>query len=248
MINAIKRFSMLLCCVMLAVSAQAAETNNAKETGKVDPTTRSDAVIFKIHNVTPTTEDGIVNGCDFDVTLYNRTSINFRNFTLNLAWQDTVAEQFQFRNYMEKFLSKEELSQQKKVLGEEASSQPLLISVTVNAFGADKQITVNSHTNSERCYLMLNKASFSVAPCDIVRNIDMPGADSKFDSKDCSSLFQFVDVSNPEYFGKFKKLSATEIAEQTQVVQTQELSDIDSIIDKIVENLGASDQALNNIN
>lgn len=247
--KSIKLLSILLCgSVLFSVSAQAADMNTPKKIKKVDPSTRRDAVIFKVHDIVPVEEEGVVTGCDFSITLYNRTSINFRNFTLNLAWNDKVAEKFRFNDYMEKFLTKEEYDQQKKFLGDEATAQPLLAAVTVNAFGADKQISIRSHVNSTKCYLMLSNANYSVAPCDIVRNIDMPNAGGGFDSKECTALFQFVDTSNPEYFGQFKKLPATDIAVQTQVGRNQELSDIDDIINKIVENLGVSDKALTNIN
>lgn len=244
--KSIKFFAILLCGV--AFSAQAAENVTNKSNKKADPSTRHDAVIFKVHDIKPTSEDGIVTGCDFSVTLYNRTSINFRNFTLNLAWNDKVDEQFRFNHYMEKFLSKEEFDQQKNFFVDDLTLKPLQTSVTVNAFGADKQISVHSHVNSEKCYLMLSNAAFSVTPCDIVRNVDIPNMGNNFDSKECSALFQFVDTSNPEYFGQFKKMSATELEAQAQAAQTRELSDIDAVIDKIVENLGTSDKTLTNIN
>ena len=47
-----------------------APTNSANE-----PTTKSDAVIFKIHDITPVTDNGVVTGCDFLITLYNNLII-----------------------------------------------------------------------------------------------------------------------------------------------------------------------------
>jgi predicted house-cleaning noncanonical NTP pyrophosphatase (MazG superfamily) len=243
--KSIKFFSILCGVALISASAEAAERSNKKVT---NPSTRRDAVIFKVHNIEPISEDGIVTGCDFDVTLYNRTSINFRNFTLNMAWNDKVEEKFKFNSYMEKFLTKEELAQQKNLIENAADIKPLQSSITVNAFGADKQISVHSHVNSEKCYLMLSNASFSVTPCDIVRNVDMPNIGNNFDNKECTALFQFVDTSNPEYFGQFKKLSATELEEQNQKLEEKELTDIDSVIDKIVDNLGTSDKTLTDIN
>ena len=244
--KSIKFFFMLLAGVaLISASAEAVERGGQKA---VKQSTRKDAVIFKVHNIEPISEDGVVTGCDFDITLYNRTSINFRNFTLNMAWNDKVEEKFKFNNYMEKFLTKEELAQQQNLLGNATDIKPLQTSVTVNAFGADKQISVHSHVNSEKCYLMLSNASFSVTPCDIVRNVDMPNVGNNFDNKECTALFQFVDTSNPEYFGQFKKLSATELEAQNQELEAHELSDIDSVINRIVDNLGVSDKTLTDIN
>ena len=96
---------------------------------------------------------------------------------------------------------------------------------------------------------MLSKASYSVSPCDIARNLDSnSGLGLNNGEKECTKLFQLVSTSNPEYFGQFKKISATEIAAQNKATETRELSDIDVVIQKIVENLGASDKTLTNIN
>ena len=68
------------------------------------------------------------------------------------------------------------------------------------------------------------------------------------DQKECTSLFQYVNVNNPEYFGKFKRISLTEQEKQDKIIHSQEMSDIDTVIGKIVENMGVSDSTLTNIN
>ncbi len=213
------------------------------------PTTRGDAVIFKVHNIVPTEDNGIVTGCDFTLSLYNRTAINFRNFTLNLNWKDTVDERFQFDRYIATIMDAEELAKLKDILAKETTSQPVQTAITVNAFGANKQLSVKSHLDSEKCYLLLREASFSVTPCDIARSMDNTTSFTMGDKgKDCTALFQLVSTDNPEYFGQFSNTSATEIAQQNMNAQNRELSEVDVVINKIIENLGISDKALSNIN
>lgn len=251
--KSIKFLSVLLFggAVLFAGESKAAEPNQtapaAKKNGAVEASTRNDAVIFKIHDINPISEDGIVTGCDFTVTLYNRTAINFRSFTVNMQWKDIVDERFKFDRYVESILSPEELAKEKQIISDDETSKPLQTAVTVNAFGADKQISIRSHVNNEKCYLMLSEASYTVSPCDIARSINST-ANRDLDNKDCTQLFQMVNTSNPEYFGQFKKLSATEIAAQNTSFENDQLSDIDTVIDKIVENLGTSDKTLTNIN
>ncbi len=211
------------------------------------PTTRNDAVIFKIHDVVPTTKEGIVTGCDFTVTLYNRTSINFRNFTLNLKWNDSVDETFDFDKYVKSVLGTDTSKQEEAILGDEGRKQSLATNLTISAFGSNKQISINSHLNNEKCYLLLNNVTYTVAPCDIARTSNSTEK-TGFSGKECTPLFQLVDTSNPEYFGEFKNISATELAAQNQQTFSQELSDIDVVINKIIENLGVSDKTLTNIN
>ncbi len=230
-----------------ANSTPAAKTATAKKAS--EPTTRPDAVIFKIHDIDPVSEEGVVKGCNFMITLYNRTSINFRTFTINLNWPDAVDERFKFDRYVESLIGVEEAEKQKDFLvkGSEAS-KPTQTSITVNAFGADKQISLRSYMDNEKCYLMLSDAQFTVTPCDIARSMDAIGTfDVGSESNDCTPLFQFVSTKNPEYFGEFKRISATEEAAQNESAQSRELSDIDMVIGKIVENMGSSDKALTNI-
>jgi hypothetical protein len=135
----------------------------------------------------------------------------------------------------------------KKFLEKEVVSKPLATKITVNAFGSDKQVSIRSHVDSDKCYLMLSNAEYKVSPCDIVRSIDNE-ATKDVSGKECTQLFQFVNTSNPEYFGQFKNISATDIAEQEKVIETNELADIDDVINKVVENLETSDKTLNSIN
>lgn len=228
--------------LLLAGKANAVEQKEVKE-----PTTRNDAVIFKVHEIEPVLKDGVVVGCDFAVTLYNRTSINFRSFTIDMGWKDVVDERFNFEQYIQPFVNPKELEEHRKFLEKESTSAPVKTKITVNAFGADKQITINSHIKSEKCYLMLSDADYKVTPCDIVRSVDNP-ATKDVGGKECTKLFQFVNTTNPEYFGEFKNMSATDIAEQEKAVEAGELADIDEAINKVVENLEKSDKTLSSIN
>lgn len=235
--------AVIICFSAQAFAANPKGTNTENVTA--EPTTRNDAVIFKIHDIKPVDEEGVVTGCDFLLTLYNRTAINFRSFTMNFNWKDDVEENFKFDAYVEAILGTEEAIKQKKYLADNFASAPTSTKITVNAFGADTQISVKSHIDSEKCYLLLKKADFSVTPCDIVRDVSTATVGK---AQECTALFQFVDTSNPEYFGKFKDISATEIANQSKSSDMKEMSDIDVVISKIVENIGASGQALAEIN
>ncbi len=218
----------------------------AKKTA--EPTTRPDAVIFKIHDIDPVLEDGVVKGCNYMITLYNRTSINFRTFTINLSWPDTVDERFKFDRYVESLLGVEEADKQRSLFAKEEPSKPVQTSVTVNAFGADKQISLRSYMDNEKCYLMLSDAQYTVSPCDIARSMDTVGSFGvSAEQSNCTDLFQFVSTKNPEYFGEFKRISATEEAAASESEESRELSDIDIIIGKIVENMGTSDKTLTNM-
>lgn len=238
----------MLFATLVCSQAIAATETNQEKLNKEAPSTRPDAVIFKVHEVTPVAEDGMVTGCDFTVTLYNRTSVNFRTFTLNLDWKDVVDETIKFDTYVSNIINKEEAEMFKNIVAnDKKATTPLNAKITVNAFGADKQISVRSHIDTERCYLMLNNATFSVTPCEMVKvGVSTGGGNTSGEKSNCTNLFELVDTSNPEYFGQFKKISATDEQEQNIQQQKSELSSIDDIIGKIVENMGMADKALTN--
>jgi hypothetical protein len=246
--------ALLLGVSVFATNSFAAErvspvNTAAKQAQTEEPTTNGNVVVFKVHDIKPVSSDGVVTGCDFTLTLYNRTSVNFRSFTLNMDWKDSVQDNFKFDKYVESILGSEEAAKQKQFINSKFKQSPLQTSITVNAFGADKQISINSHIDSEKCYLMLNKASYSVTPCDIVRNMTSgKGLNIGTSGTECSALFQMVDTSNPEYFGVFKDISATELASKNKEEEKRELSDVDLVVDKIVENLGVSGKTLAEIN
>ena len=104
----------LLFGAMILPNVSCAAPSKAKAVAKEEPTTRGDAVIFKVHDITPVNEEGVVVGCDFSVTLYNRTAINFRSFTINLNWEDPVDERFKFDRYVESVMPKEEIDKFKE--------------------------------------------------------------------------------------------------------------------------------------
>ena len=94
---------------------------------------------------------------------------------------------------------------------------------------------------------MLTNATFSVTPCEIVKTgISTGGGNTSGEKSNCTNMFELVDTSNPEYFGQFKKISATDEDEQNNEQQKSELSSIDEIIGKIVENMGMADKTLTN--
>lgn len=238
----IKRFLTILLCGSCFITGVHANENTANN--KEEATTKADAVIFKVHDVTPIAENGVVISCDYTVTLYNRTPVNFRTFTINLEWADDVESNFSFDKYVETVIGKEEALKQKEFLDKRENFGPLTSSITVNAFGMDQQVSMKAHLNSEKCYLLLSKADYKVTPCDIVRSTDS----TLGTTNDCTAMFQLVDTGNPEYFGKFKNISATDLALQRKESEKRELSDIDIVINKIVENLGTSGSALADIN
>ncbi len=233
---------------VLAVSAGFVSSAVAAAPKNDTPTTRGDAVIFKVHDIVPVDNNGVVTGCDFTLSLYNRTSINFRNFTLNLNWEDSVDERFHFDRYMATIMKPEDLNKQADALPAEETAKPLSTAITINAFGANKHLSVKSHIDNEKCYLLLREAKFSVTPCDIARGADNAAAFNLGDKgKECTALFQFVSTDNPEYFGQFKDTSATELALQSQSEQNKELTEVDIVLNKIIENMGISDKTLSNI-
>lgn len=236
-----------LCFMTFASSLSfAADVDKNKKTNESLESTRSDAVIFKVHDVIPVTEDGVISRCDFTVTLYNRTQVNFRSFTLNLEWKDTVDENFKFDQYVMNYISQDEFAMFKNIVeNDKEASEALKAQIVVNAFGADKQVSIRSSVNNEKCYLMLSDAEFTVSPCETVRTTTLKSLEDLNKGKEeCTGFFQLVNTSNPEYFGKFKNISASDEKEQELQSQKSALQSIDELINKVAKNMEAATHSL----
>lgn len=183
-----------------------------------DYDSEDEAVLFKIHDVTPVKnkENGSVVSCDFYITFYNRSHKDINGALLDLSWLD---------NSLADVINEEkEISAEKNRHGEDIDPEfsytqrnnpvELMVSVDMPAIKSFKQITVRSSLKSDRCFVLLRDLSLNVRSCS-TKN-DSPQMIGN--AAGCNGLFRFVSQNNPEYYMEFKKVSYNEqkIAERKQ--------------------------------
>lgn len=166
---------------------------------------KTDAILFKIHEIQPLKNaEGMVIACNFNATFYNRSPKDISNASLRLSWRDEAISSVISDE------KKERAAQEPgRIVGNQTSYTervtPAEISATIDlpALKAYKQITLHSKIQADRCFLLLNDATFTVNSCQASETTGIRGASAS----NCGGLFNFVSAKNPEYYREFKKIS-----------------------------------------
>lgn len=189
-----------------------------------------DAVLFKIHDITPVkNSEGIVTSCDLGATFYNRTTSNISDVSLNLLWQDdVVADTID----QEERVAKENQRANRRAPSRYSTSsfddKDVSFNLKLPPLKSYQQITLKSKVNTDRCFLLLNDMEITVNSCRL------GGAKSE---GDCKGLFSFISVKNPEYYSEFQVVSPEEQNNQALSMQEQQKQELNVLYDSTLESI-----------
>ena len=177
-----------------------------------------DAVLFKIHDIVPVKNaDGLVTSCDLGATFYNRSDKEVSNSSLRLVWQDEVVaetiDQEQRNDRESRRLKRTNVARYKT---SDFNTKDISLSLKLPPLKPHQQISLKSKINTDRCFLLLNEMEINVSSCTINGASTKSGQNNS--SKECSDLFQFVSVKNPEYYSEFKNISVEDQLTQEQAL------------------------------
>lgn len=236
--------TLMLACATMITSANAQVT---------EPTTKPNAVLFKIHEIKPVTNtEGVVTNCDFLVTFYNRTTKGLRPAKIDMGWTDNISNRYSIEAEYKEVAPVET----KKMYTNRQENEKLgdiVTSVDMPSLGSYKQATVKASVNTEKCFLLLDNVSYRVASCSIVEeNEDNSSSRRRSSAKsgapaECANLFEYVDSSSPEYHDEFKNISFTEQERLMVEDRKQDVSALESSYDGVVKNFEKVEQIISNI-
>ncbi len=211
----------------------------------------SEAVLFKIHDVQPVKgENNLINACDYNVTVYNRSSKDIASASLMLTWtDDTINSVISDAKVQNKADSGTNLRQ---VISRTEASSPVQISsqLSIPALPPQKQVSVRARIQTDRCFLLMGPVQAEVKSCRI--NADKTGATNRRTSArasatECEGLFQYVSPENPEYYREFKPISYDDEKIQGEAKRAQERNAINSQYDAVVTELSKVPTVLDGI-
>ena len=173
-----------------------------------------DAILYKIHDVKPIKNDaGILVGCDYNATFFNRTSSNLKSADINLVWfDDTVnamAQQEQKNNEQASSNRNSRNRKSNQKAPESSSVASVSSSIQLANLAPSQQKTVHAKISSDRCFLLIGDASLAASNCDVAAADNASGSSFK-GNQGCSGLFKFVPASDPQYYSEFKQISPEE--------------------------------------
>lgn len=241
-----------LCSTLAIVLGLSAAAANAQETP--EDTTKPRAVLFKIHEIKPVmNSDGVVTGCDFLATFYNRTTESFRQAKLNLGWTDDVSGRFLTEELEED--NKPAQQNYRNARMQNQNNSEITTTIEMPALGSYKQASVQGSVKTEKCFLLLDKLDFQVESCNMIgkeetntQNTRRQRINAGRNSSECAGLFQYVDSKNPEYYDEFKNISYSEQERLLNGVKLQDTTDIQNAYDNVNSNLDKANEVLTQIN
>ena len=209
-----------------------------------DATEKDNAVLFKIHDIVPIkNSEGDVVACDFNTTFFNRSPILIKEATLELSWQDkSLGEVIENEK-------KQDAAQNRRTRGysktERNNDQIVKVSLDVPSLKSYKQATVQTRVNTDRCFLLIEKAEFNLRTC----SADGAGSSNRGrgGNSECSRMFQFVSPEDAQYYMEFKPVTVDEEKAQLENQKLEAKSELDGIYTSTVETLGNAGSVISGI-
>lgn len=253
-----KKFLWHATCALLALSAVPAWAEDGEDSDELVSSIDESqpAVLFKVHDIKPLkNRDGKITNCEFNITFFNRSNKNVDNATVNLTWKDEA-----IGNVIEdeKELAKRKMEMENYNENGGAFAEPvsetegitpvsLTTSIRIPPLQPYRQVSLKSKLASDRCFLMLNDAEFSLENCSAVDPEQSGMTMQSAGAAACDNLFRFVSARDPEYYREFKKVSFNEEKKIKQNDRKKEEQELTETYDKAVSNLSKATDIMGQI-
>lgn len=206
----INRLFFLVSAVLSMVAGVAAAENSEADTSK------KSAVLFKIHDIVPVkNSEGEVTSCDYNVTFYNRSSVNVDGAIMELEWDDTAVSEVIEQEKKTDAAENDGNMNRARSATERTTNKKLTTSIEVPAIAPSAQAVVPSTVNTDRCFLLIEDVNFKVKNC---RSSSENATNGRSGGGSCDALFMFVSPQDAQYYLEFK---AVPVAEQKQANENE---------------------------
>ncbi|MBP3546605.1 MAG: hypothetical protein J6K16_05695 [Alphaproteobacteria bacterium] len=238
---------MSICKKVLGLAATllvATSINSAKAA-------EEEAVLFKIHDITPVkSAEGEVVGCDFVTTFYNRSSYTVRNASMGLAWKDEA-----INGVIEKEKKEDEAKNRRgtsrgRSATERVTDPDVEVMIEIPTIKPATQIAVKSRANTDRCFLMIDNVKHSVKSC----NLETPkGGKANVSNRGrgaeagCNRIFQYVSAEDPQYYLEFKAVSVDAENAEREEANRKNKSQVDDMYRKAVSAIDTANSVVSGI-
>lgn len=225
--------------LMVATSISSAKAEDATE--------KDNAVLFKIHDITPVkNSEGEVVACDFNTTFYNRSPFLLREASMELSWHDTSLE-----NVINDEKKAEAAKNGSGVRGysetERSSEQDVKVMIDVPTIKSYKQTTLKNRVNTDRCFLLVGNVEYTMRNCSSESQVTDNRRRRSTVNSECARLFQFVSPEDAQYYQEFKEVSVEEQDTQAENKRKEEKSELDKLYSATVETIGSTGSIVSGI-
>lgn len=202
----------------------------------------NEAMLFKIHDITPVkNREGEVIACDFNTTFYNRSTYNLKEALLEFGWKDKALGEVIAEEKEEDAAKQNRNSNRGYSETERKTSQDIDIMIEVPSIKSYKQVTVNNRINTDRCFLLIEKVTFSVKSCN-AEGLANAGRSARRTSQSdaCSRMFKFVSPEDAQYYLEFKEITPDEEKAKEEAIRQDSKDAANEIYSKTVDSLNSA--------
>ncbi len=240
-------------------AACAEETGKAEnDEAKVKPSTvfanKSQAILFKIHDIKPVlNSDNVVTACQYTATFFNRTPNNLRRAKLELTWTDQISALYTIENPDS---DEDKLDDKTAEANEEVkqiinTGETMTSTIDLPALNSLKQTKIEETVPTDKCFALFEKPKIDVPVCDIFDKTTIDNNNRRGQSDQnlslCAALFVYVDSKNPEYYGEFKEIDYAEEQAKEKSAEELEKEELKVSNEKIQKNIEKASEIITKI-
>lgn len=239
---------MSICKKVLGLAATLLVATSISSANAAD----DDAVLFKIHDITPVkSAEGEVVGCDFVTTFYNRSSYTIRNATMNFSWKDEAISDVIEKEKKEDAAKNRRGTARGRSATERVTDADVEVMVEVPTIKPATQVAVKSRANTDRCFLMIEKVKHSVKSCNLETakggKANVGGGRGRGAEGSCNRIFQYVSAEDPQYYLEFKAVSVDAENAEREEANRKNKSQVDDMYRKAVSAIDTTNAVVSGI-
>lgn len=203
----------------------------------------ADEVIYKIHDITPVEENGEVKACEFGITLFNRASETVSEIKLDLGWKDEVIIDAVKNEKNEKDAVPADTGRIRRGMSSTAdfTSDTISVSVSVPPLEPEKQVSLKSKIDTDRCFLLMGEVQ------TIVRSCKVGGSSKDKKAGVCTDMFKYISPQNPEYYTGFSEVSYDAQKAEEEKQNAKDLEELNQVYQGAVNSLRKVNKTLSSI-
>ncbi|MFI3242369.1 MAG: hypothetical protein R3Y43_07370 [Alphaproteobacteria bacterium] len=235
-----KKLIFLLSIITFNVSAQNATPAEQAEENNTEVGT----VLFKISNIKPIkNKEDVTVACGYDITMYNRTEKDLSNIGLSLHWKDTTVEQK---------IEKEKKQPSKNVFSRGSSKTEQFDYPTINTtvslppVPAKKQILKRLEISTNKCFLLINKASYQINSCNF-SSIKSGNEKGRGSASTCKDSFFLIDSNDGNYYTEFSDKNYDVLEQEKENKIQKEIDEINNLYTQSKEAISKLENTVNAI-
>ncbi len=211
----------------LALGLTAASYAEVVQNKEIEKTSDANAILFRVENIKPlTNEDGLTDRCSFLVTVYNRMEKKVEKINMDFRWKDTIEKKYRI------------VDDEVKPVDDIRDAETFIVKhIELEDVYPHQQKSFEQVVTTDKCFLLLDQLEYKVNDCIAEGDKIQIKNNQQTNRGSCLDRFNYINSKNPEYYSEFKDVPDSVLEQQAEEAKAHELSGIEAVYQKALENL-----------